>query len=122
MSKAGAKSQVASGTISSADPNLEESTREDAVLSAADRSEGRIQPIVSLASVVGSLILWELVARFAIHDVAILPAPSAVFNVFIGHLVNEYPAESLTLPQHLLVICLRISIGFVAGSIVGISI
>ena len=122
MSKAGAKSQVAAGAISSADPNLEETAREDSVLSAADKSERRTQTIVSLSSVVGALILWELVARFAIHDVAILPAPSAVFNVFVSHLTNEYPAESLTLPEHLLVSFLRISIGFVAGSIVGIAI
>ncbi len=121
MSKASpAQSRMAAQAL--ADPNLEETRREDEVLDAAHKSERRTQTIVGLVSVFGTLVLWEAVARFAIHDVAILPAPSAVASVFLNHLFNEYPAESLTLPEHLLVSFLRILIGFVAGSIVGIAI
>ena len=117
-----AEGQIAPPAISAADPAMEETRREDEALEAPDRSARRLQSIVGLASVAGMLVVWELVARFAIHDVAILPAPSAVVGVFVGHLWNEYPAQSLTLPEHLLVSFLRILIGFVAGSIVGIAI
>jgi NitT/TauT family transport system permease protein/taurine transport system permease protein len=106
--------------ISSASPNLEEIEREDELLS--NKRARRLQMTVSLASVTVMLIVWELVARLAIHDIAILPAPSNVLRTFVGHLWNEYPAESLTLPGHLLVSFLRILVGFAAGSVVGIAI
>jgi ABC-type nitrate/sulfonate/bicarbonate transport system permease component len=106
--------------ISSASPNLEEIEREDELL--ANKRARRLQMTVSLASVTVMLIVWELVARLAIHDIAILPAPSNVLRTFVGHLWNEYPAESLTLPGHLLVSFLRILVGFAAGSVVGIAI
>jgi NitT/TauT family transport system permease protein/taurine transport system permease protein len=106
--------------ISSANPSLEETEREDELL--ANKRARQLQTVVSLASVAVMLLVWELVARFAIHDIAILPAPSNVLRTFVGHLWNEYPAESLTLPGHLLVSFLRILVGFAAGSVVGIAI
>jgi NitT/TauT family transport system permease protein/taurine transport system permease protein len=42
--------------------------------------------------------------------------------VFVGHLWHEYPSQSLTLPEHIIVSFLRILIGFTAGSIVGIAV
>jgi taurine transport system permease protein len=108
--------------MSSADPSLEETKREDETLGAPGKSDRRLQTIVGLVSVAALLVLWEIVARFAIHDVTILPAPSAVVGVFVKHLWNEYPAQSLTLPEHLFVSFVRIFLGFVAGSIVGIAI
>jgi taurine transport system permease protein len=124
MSKtSGAESRLAPQTArSSADPAMEELKKEDDVLAAPRKSDRRTRTIVSLGSVVAMLIVWELIARYAIHDVAILPAPSAVFGVFVEHLWNEYPAQSLTLPEHLLISFIRILFGFVAGSIVGIAI
>jgi len=122
MSKASSAESRITQAISSADPSLEETKREDEVLGMPGRNDRRTKTIVSMTSVIGLLVAWELVARFAIHDVAILPAPSAVFNVFVSHLWGPYPSESLTLPEHLLVSFLRILVGFVAGSIVGIAI
>ena len=122
MSKASSAEGRIAQAISSADPSLEETKREDEVLAMPGKSDRRTKTIVSLASVVGLLVVWELVARFAIHDVAILPSPSAVLSVFVNHLWNPYPSEGLTLPEHLLVSFLRILVGFVAGSIVGIAI
>src|SRR3954451_5937569 len=104
--------------VSAASPNLEETEREDELR--ANRRARQLQATVSLASIAFMLIAWELVARIAIHDIAILPAPSNVLRTFTGHLWTEYPAQSLTLPGHLLVSFLRILAGFAAGSIVGI--
>jgi taurine transport system permease protein len=124
MSKtSGAESRLApQAARSSADPAMEELKKKDDVLAAPRKSDRRTRTIVSLGSVAAMLIVWELIARYAIHDVAILPAPSAVFGVFVEHLWNEYPAQSLTLPEHLLISFFRILVGFVAGSIVGIAI
>lgn len=108
--------------MSAADPAMEETKREDETLGASGKSDRRLQTIVGLGSVAAMLVLWEIVARYAINDVAVLPAPSAVVGVFVNHLWNEYPAQSLTLPEHLLVSFIRIFLGFVAGSIVGIAI
>jgi NitT/TauT family transport system permease protein/taurine transport system permease protein len=78
--------------------------------------------VIGVVSMVVLLIVWELVARFAIADPAILPAPSMVFAVTYQHLTEPYPAQSSTLPGHTLYSIVRILIGFVAGSIVGIAI
>lgn len=113
---------VPPAAMSAADPAMEETKREDQALGAPGKSDRRLQTIVGLGSVAVMLVLWEIVARYAIHDVAILPAPSAVVGVFVKHLWIEYPAQSLTLPEHLFVSFVRIFLGFVAGGIVGIAI
>src|SRR5579862_2685325 len=74
MSKASSVESRIAQAISSADPSLEETKREDEVLGMPGKSDRRTKTIVSVTSVVGLLVVWELVARFAIHDVAILPA------------------------------------------------
>lgn len=78
--------------------------------------------VIGAVSMVILLIIWELVARFAIADPAILPAPSMVFAVTFQHLTDPYPAQSSTLPGHTLYSIVRILIGFIAGSIVGVAI
>jgi len=108
--------------ISSADPSLDETKREDQALATPRKSDRRLQTIVGLASVGAMLVALELGARLAVHDIAILPAPSSVFGVFVDHLWKDYPAQSLTLPEHLVVSFIRIFVGFLAGSIVGIAI
>jgi ABC-type nitrate/sulfonate/bicarbonate transport system permease component len=82
----------------------------------------RQRAVIGGVSMVAFLIVWELVARFAINDPAILPAPSMVFAVTYQHLTHPYPSESSTLPGHTLYSIVRILIGFVAGSITGIAI
>ena len=82
----------------------------------------RQRTITSLLSVAALLVVWELVARFIIADPAILPAPSGVVAVFLGHVVTAYPAQSSTLPGHLLYSFARITVGFLAGSVTGIAI
>jgi taurine transport system permease protein len=78
--------------------------------------------VVSALSIAVLLVLWELVARLAVADPSILPAPSLVLTVCLQHLAIPYPAHSSTLPGHTLYSIIRIMIGFVAGSIVGVAI
>ncbi|MDQ0391537.1 ABC transporter permease [Labrys monachus] len=78
--------------------------------------------VVGSLSMVALLVVWELVARLAIDDPAILPAPSLVLSVCLQHLTLPYPAQNSTLPEHTLYSIVRILIGFVAGSIAGIAI
>lgn len=82
----------------------------------------RLRVITGLLSVAALLILWELVARFAIADPAILPTPSSVLRTFLSHIVAPYPAQSSSLPGHLLYSFARITVGFLAGSAIGVAI
>jgi NitT/TauT family transport system permease protein/taurine transport system permease protein len=82
----------------------------------------RQRMVVGAVSMAILVVVWELVARFAIADPAILPAPSMVFSVTFQHITQPYPAQSSTLPGHALYSIVRILIGFVTGSVVGIAI
>ncbi len=86
------------------------------------RTVRRQRTVTGLVSTATLLVIWELVARFAINDRAILPAPSMVLQVLFVHLWTDYPAQSSTLPEHLFFSFVRITIGFLAGSAVGITI
>jgi len=82
----------------------------------------RQRTATGLLSVAALLVVWELVARFVISDPSILPAPSGVVTVFLSHVVTAYPAQSSTLPGHLLYSLARITVGFLAGSAIGVAI
>jgi NitT/TauT family transport system permease protein/taurine transport system permease protein len=82
----------------------------------------RQRMVVGALSMALLLVVWELIARYAIADPAILPAPSMVFSVTFQHITVPYPSQSSTLPGHILYSIVRILVGFVAGSVVGIAI
>lgn len=77
--------------------------------------------IVGMSSMAFLLIVWELVARFAIDDPAVLPAPSQALYLCVLHFVVPYPSQGDTLLGHTLVSLIRITCGFLAGSLVGVA-
>ena len=97
----------------------------DRAAAQADRGDAalrRQRTLTGAISIAVLLIAWELVGRFAINDVAILPTPSGVLRVLAAHLFAEYPAQSYSLPGHLFFSFVRIAIGFLAGSLVGVAV
>jgi NitT/TauT family transport system permease protein/taurine transport system permease protein len=77
--------------------------------------------VVGSLSMASLLLGWELIARYAIRDPAVLPAPSQALYLCALHLVVPYPAQGETLLGHTLVSLIRISVGFLAGSVVGVT-
>jgi NitT/TauT family transport system permease protein/taurine transport system permease protein len=76
--------------------------------------------VVGFLSVSGLLVAWELIARLFIRDPAVLPSPSQTLYLCVQHFIVPYPAQSETLLGHALISLIRICVGFVAGSIVGV--
>jgi NitT/TauT family transport system permease protein/taurine transport system permease protein len=81
----------------------------------------RQKAVIGLAAMILLLILWELAARFIVDDDTILPPPSEVVTDCWQHFTIPYPAQSSTLIGHTVYSLVRITIGFIAGSIVGIA-
>lgn len=92
------------------------------ILDGGDGALRRQRVLTGAGSLAALLVVWELVGRFAIADPAILPTPSAVLRVLAAHLAGEYPAQSYSLPGHLFFSFVRIAIGFLLGSAVGIAV
>lgn len=86
----------------------------------ATRVARRERVLVASSAVVILLIVWELVARFLVADVSILPGPITVVGTFFYYLSHPYPSRSGTLELQLTYSILRILVGFVAGVLVGV--
>jgi ABC-type nitrate/sulfonate/bicarbonate transport system permease component len=118
------------GKLAAEDATLAALTPAGAALSPAERDATPREPfwirrqrlLVGGLSMACLLAAWELVARLAIRDPAVLPAPSLALYLCVLHLTVPYPAQGETLLGHTLASLIRICAGFVAGSAVGVAV
>jgi NitT/TauT family transport system permease protein len=79
----------------------------------------RRERILSFASPIGLLLLWEIAGRLGFIDVRFFPVPSAIITVLVRMVISG------ELIEHVLISLQRISLGFLLGGIpaviVGIS-
>lgn len=78
--------------------------------------------LISIASVTGGLIVWQIAAQFIIGDPVLLPTPVATVGVLIRYLGMPYPSGGETLIGHALTSLGRVVAGFLIGSFIGIAI
>jgi len=79
------------------------------------------RPVMSVVSVLLLLALWEL-AALAVADPIALPTPFATLQTFAKYMSTPYPTIGYPLWQHALFSMVRILEGFVAGTVVGITV
>jgi NitT/TauT family transport system permease protein len=100
-------------------PNIvteEDSAQLVTVRGKIDRSDQIRRGVLAVVSIIGGLIVWEVIARYAVHNDAFLAAPSAVARRGWEMIVNgQLASNTWVSTQELL-------IGFVLGAIVGIAI
>lgn len=78
--------------------------------------------LISIVSLVGGLIVWELLAVWVFHDPVLLPTPIATVEILIRYLSAPYPTNGETLLGHTYTSLTRVFIGFAFGSLIGIAI
>lgn len=76
--------------------------------------------LISLASIVGGLVVWQLLAALVVRDPILLPTPIATAGVLVRYLWEPYPTGGETLIGHALTSLARVVIGFVFGSLIGV--
>jgi taurine transport system permease protein len=78
--------------------------------------------IISIASVIGGLIIWEVAAALVIRDAVLLPTPIDTIGVLVRYLSQPYPSSGETLIGHALTSLVRVLAGFAIGSLIGIAV
>jgi NitT/TauT family transport system permease protein/taurine transport system permease protein len=78
--------------------------------------------MISVASVIGGLVVWQFAAAFIIRDTVLLPTPVETVRVLVRYLNTPYPSAGETLIGHALISLGRVLAGFAIGSFIGIAI
>lgn len=78
------------------------------------------RPALSFYSVVAFVAIWELVAIVIVRDPVFLPTPFNTVSTAIHYMGAHYPAQGPTLIGDIEISLLRIVLGFIAGSAVGL--
>lgn len=78
--------------------------------------------LISVLSVLGGLVLWQLAAVLVIRDPVLLPTPVETVAVLIRYLGTPYPSGGETLIGHALTSLMRVLAGFAIGSVLGIAV
>lgn len=76
--------------------------------------------LISIVSLMGGLIIWQLSAALVIRDPILLPTPVATVEILIRYLNQPYPTGGETLLGHAGTSLTRVLAGFVLGSLIGI--
>jgi len=79
------------------------------------------RPLTTLASVCIGLVLWAFVAAVIVRDPVTLPGPGAVVAALVKYATHPYPSRGMPLWGHAAYSSARIAVGFVAGSVIGIT-
>jgi len=74
-------------------------------------SARRRERVMSFASPLGLLLIWEIAGRLGFVDVRFFPAPSSIIGVMAGMIMSG------ELIEHILISLQRISLGFLLGGI-----
>lgn len=75
--------------------------------------------LISIVSLVGGLIAWQLLAAW-INDPVFLPTPIATVKTLVRYINAPYPTNGETLLGHTLTSLTRVFAGFIFGSLIGI--
>jgi len=70
--------------------------------------------LAGLLSVIGGLLLWEVISRFVVANALFLAAPSQILSAIYGL------AQSGELARHIAISAVEFAIGYVTASIIGI--
>lgn len=81
------------------------------------KSEKMINSIFAAASMIGFLVIWQLIVSMTTLKL-LIPGPIPVFQLFYSSLFN--PIGSYTLIQHTMFSLFRVFVGFSLGAIVGL--
>lgn len=78
--------------------------------------------LISAASILSGLVLWQLASVVIIRDPVLLPTPIDTVAVLVRYLGKPYPSGGETLIGHALTSTARVLAGFAIGSLIGIAI
>ncbi|TWP34448.1 ABC transporter permease [Leekyejoonella antrihumi] len=75
---------------------------------------------LSVVSIVGALVIWELIAVLIVRDPVFLPTPIATVGALIHYWDRPYPSQGKPLWYDTYISLIRILVGFAIGTIIGI--
>ncbi|HZS83744.1 MAG TPA: ABC transporter permease [Stellaceae bacterium] len=81
----------------------------------------RQRMLLSAASIILGLVIWQLTAMLVIRDTVLLPTPIQTGATLLRYLQMPYPTDGETLIGHAATSAMRIFAGFAIGTVIGIA-